>query len=66
MAYRSSQAKVGIGAAAASVHHAIAMPEPSLLWDLPHRSQQCWILNPLSEARDPTHVLMDISKGHYH
>uniref|UniRef100_A0A8D1K5G6 Down syndrome cell adhesion molecule n=1 Tax=Sus scrofa TaxID=9823 RepID=A0A8D1K5G6_PIG len=25
------------------------------------QSQQCWILNPLSEARDHTHILMDTS-----
>ena len=29
--------------------------------DLHHNSQQCRILNPLSEARDRTHVLMDAS-----
>ena len=26
--------------------------------DLHHSSRQCWILNPLSEARDQTHNLM--------
>ena len=26
-----------------------------------HSSRQCWILNPLSEARDRTHILMDTS-----
>ena len=31
---------------------ATAMPDPIHVCDLPHRSQQCWILNPLSKARD--------------
>ena len=29
---------------------ATAMPDPCLMCDLHHSSQQCWILNPLSEA----------------
>ena len=33
--------------------------------DLHHSSLQRWILNPLSEARDRTHVLMDTSQVHY-
>ena len=33
--------------------------DPSHIWDLYHSSQQCQILNPLSEARDGTCVLMD-------
>ena len=32
------------------------------IFDLHHRSQQCWILNPLSEAGDGTHILMDTSR----
>ena len=28
------------------------MPDPSHVCDLYHSSWQCWILNPLSEARD--------------
>ena len=31
---------------------ATATPGPSHVCDLHHSSQQCWILNPLSEARD--------------
>ena len=50
MAYGGSQARVWIGAAAACLHHS---------------SQKCWILNPLSEARDRTWVLMDTSRVHY-
>ena len=41
-------------------------PDPSLICDLHHSSQQHWIssqqrqiLNPLSEAKDRTHILMD-------
>ena len=30
---------------------ATAMPAPSRACDLYHSSQQCWVLNPLSEAR---------------
>ena len=36
---------------------AIAMPDPSRVCDLHHSSQQCWILNPLSRARDGTRIL---------
>ena len=39
---------------------ATAMPDPSLVCD--HSSWQRRILNPLSIARDQTHVLMDISQ----
>ena len=38
---------------------ATATPDPSLVGNLRCSSQQCWILNPLSEARDQTRVLMD-------
>ena len=41
---------------------ATAMPDPSCVCDLCHSSQQCRILNPLSEARDQTHILMDASQ----
>ena len=33
----------------------------SCICDLHHSSQQRWILNPLSKARDVTHTLMDPS-----
>ena len=65
MAYGDSQAMGGMGAIAASLHNSqskvesepclrptpqlTAMPDP-------------WILNPLREARDRTHVLMDINQ----
>ena len=38
---------------------ATATPDPSRDCDLHHSSQQHWILNPLGEARDRTHILMD-------
>ena len=41
---------------------ATAMQDPSLVWVLHNSSQQCQILNPLSEARDLTCVLMDPSQ----
>ena len=31
---------------------ATAMPDLSHFLDLPHSSQQCWMLNPLGKARD--------------
>ena len=34
----------------------------SLVCDLPHSSRQCWILNPPSDARDRTRLLMDPSQ----
>ena len=41
-----------------------AMPDLSQVFDLHHSSWQCQILNPLSEARDQTHILMDASQVH--
>ena len=38
--------------------------DPSLVCNLHHSSQQCWILNPLCKARDQTHILMDTSRVH--
>ena len=40
---------------------AIAMKDPSHIFELHHSSWQCKILNPLSKARDRTHILMDTS-----
>ena len=51
VAYGSSQARGRIGAAAAGLHHS---------------SMQCRILNPLSAARDRTHILMDTSEIRFH
>ena len=45
---------------------ATAAQDPSCICHLYHSSGQCWILNPLSEARDPTHILMNTSGVRYH
>ena len=45
---------------------ATATWHPSCVCNLHHSSRQGWILNPLSEARDPTRVLMDTSWICYH
>ena len=44
---------------------ATATWDPSSICDLHHSSQQPQILNPLSKARDPTLILMDISQVCY-
>ena len=44
---------------------ATATWDPSPICDLYHSSQQCWILNPPSEARDWTCILMVASRVHY-
>ena len=41
---------------------ATAMPDLSCVCDLHHSSQQRWILDPLSEARDSARNLMDPSR----
>ena len=56
------QAKDPIGAAA----YATATSDPSCVCDLYHNSWQCQFLNPLSKARDRTHILMDTSQVCYH
>ena len=53
-----SQTRGLIRAVTASLHQAVAMPDPSPTCDLHHSPQQCQILNPLSESRDLTHNLM--------
>ena len=45
---------------------ATAMWDPSQVCDLQHSLQQCQILNPLSEARTQTHILMGINQACYH
>ena len=39
--------------------YATAIQDLSHIHDLNHSLQQSWILNPLREARDQTHILMD-------
>ena len=45
---------------------ATAVQDPSLDCTLYHSSWHCQIFNPLSEARDRTHILMDNSQICYH
>ena len=45
---------------------ATAMQDPSLVCDLHYSSWQCQILNPLSEGRDQTQILMGTSRVCYH
>ena len=49
-AYGGSQARGLIRAVAYA--RAIATRDPRRICDLHHSSRQCWILNPLSKARD--------------
>ena len=43
---------------------ATATQDPGCICELHHSSRQHWILNPLSEARDQTHILLDTSWVH--
>ena len=45
---------------------ATAKQDLSCICNLCHNLWQCHIPNPLSEAKDPTCVLMDTSHVHYH
>ena len=65
MAYGDSQARGRIGAIAGSLchSHSNARSKPILQH---HSSQQGWIPNSLSEARDQTHILIDASQIRYH
>ena len=45
---------------------ATATEDPSHICNLHHSSWQCQILNPVSEARDRTHNLMDTSRILFH
>ena len=45
---------------------ATATPDPSLAGNLHHSSRQCQILNPLSQARDSTWILINTSQNHFH
>ena len=55
MAYGNSQVRGQIGAAV------LATPNLGQVCDVSHSLQQRQILNPVSGARDPTHILMDNS-----
>ena len=61
LTYWGSQARSWIGAVADGCTTATATPDLSRVYNLHHSSRQRWILNPLSEARDWTNILMDPS-----
>ena len=61
-AYGSSWVRGQIRAAAEDYATATAILDPSHICSLNHSFWQCQILNPLSEARDQTHILMDTSQ----
>ena len=54
--------RLGVKSEPQPMAQATAMPDPSHILDLPCSLQQCWILNPLSEARDQTLIFMDPSQ----
>ena len=56
--YGGSQARDLMGAVAASLHQSHSNADPSRVCNLHHSSPQCWILNPLREARDRARNLM--------
>ena len=63
-AYWSSQARGWIGATAAAYTTATTVGDLRSIYSLHRSSQQCQILNPLSQARDRTQILMDTSWVH--
>ena len=67
VAYKNSQGMGRIGAAILLAYAiATAMQDLSLVCELHHSSWQCRILDPMSEARDQTCILMDTSRIHFH
>ena len=63
--HRMEDPRLGVRDAAPGLRTATAMPDLSLVSDLQHSLRQCQILNPLSEARDRTRILMDTSRVCY-
>ena len=59
MAYENSWARGQTGAVAEAHAPATATPDPSRICNLHGSSRQCWMLNPLCEARDRTCILME-------
>ena len=64
VAYGGSQA-IGVESELQLLAFATAMKDLSHVCNLHHRSQQYQILNPLSRARDQTHILTDTSQVCY-
>ena len=65
MAYESSQAMGWIIAEDSSQATATAMPDLRHVCNLHHISHQYQLLNPLSEVRDWSHILVDSSQVRY-
>ena len=65
-AYGGPQARGRKGAAAVAYATATAMPDLSHIFNLCFGLQQHWILNPLREVRDQTHILTDAGQVHSH
>ena len=65
LAYGSSWAEDELELQLPAYATATATPDLSIIFNLHHSSQQCWILNPQSGARDQTCNLMDTSWAHY-
>jgi len=59
VAYGSSQTRGRVGAATGAYPTATTMLDLGYICDLRSSLWQLWIPNPLSEARDQTHILMD-------
>ena len=64
VAYGGFQAEVKSELQLPAFATATATQDPSQVCDLNHSSWQRWILNPLSKARDLTHILMDTGWVH--
>ena len=60
--HMNSWARGQIGAAA-KAYVTATTPDLSHISDIPHSLQPCWIFNPLSEARDGTHILTETMLG---
>ena len=65
VAYGSSQARGWIRTAASGLRHRYSNTRSEPCWQTHCSSQQCWILNPLSGARDRTLILMHTSWVRY-
>ena len=63
VAHGSSWARGPIRAAAKAYATATATQDLSCIYDIWHSLWQHWILNPLSKARDQTHILTDTILG---
>ena len=58
--------RLGVKSVLQLLAYATATPDTSRIYDLHHSSWEHQILNPRSEARDPTPILMDTSQVHFH